>query len=118
LTEQESLIRDCELEQKSAIQQREQILNAHPEALALSYEQIEEYFGKVALLEQKVSYLAPRELSRQHGISLELSIALFEADEAERLYLIDRIIQKNVEAGLVFASDAHIPIKLPGGFGE
>lgn len=107
LEEQESLIRDCELEHKSAIQQREQILKAHPEVLALSYEQIEEFYGKIALLEQKVSYLAPREFARQQGISLELSIALFEADEVERRYLIDRVIQKNVETGLVFASATH-----------
>lgn len=99
LEDQESLFRDCQLELEVATQEYEHILQAHPEATCWSYEQLESSCGKIALLEQKAAYITPREFARQQGISLELSIALFESSPEERHYLLDRVIRQTIELG-------------------
>jgi SOS response regulatory protein OraA/RecX len=90
----QSLFRDCEAELKIALQERDRISKEHPEVALLSFEEIEDRHAAVALLEQKVSYLAPRVFAAERRLPQEVAIALFEANAEDRHYLLERILQE------------------------
>jgi hypothetical protein len=103
-----SLFRDCELELQVATQERDRIVSEHPEVKFLSYEELESRYSALALLEQKVSYLAPRVFAAERGLPIEVAIALFEAEPDERHYLMERILQEKTGVELTESTTALI----------
>jgi len=103
-----SLFRDCELELQTATEERDRILREHPEATLLSFRELEDHYSTAALLEQKVSYLAPRVFAAERGLPPEVAIALFEAEPEERHYLLERILEAKTGIELTESSTALI----------
>jgi hypothetical protein len=99
-----SLFRDCELELATAVKERDRIVDEHPEARLLSFEELEERYGAIALLEQKVAYLAPRVFAAERGLPVEVAVVLFETAPEERHYLLERILEE--KEGLVLTEDS------------
>jgi len=104
----QSLFRDCEAELKVALQERDRIAKEHPEVAILSFQEIEDRYAALALLEQKVSYLAPRVFAAERGLSQEVAIALFEASPEDRHYLLERILEEKTGVELSESTTALI----------
>lgn len=92
-SDRESLFRDCAYELKVAQEELNRILQEHPEAELLSYEQLQEQ-SIVALREKKLSYIAPRYWAAKNNLPETVGATLFDATDEERDYLIARIAQK------------------------
>jgi len=89
----EPLIRDCVFETEVAESERNRILEAHPEALAMSYSELQE-LSITALREKKLQYLIPRYWAARNNLPESVAATLFEADEEERDYLLSRIVKE------------------------
>jgi hypothetical protein len=89
----EPLIRDCAFETEIAESERDRILEAHPEALNLTYEELQE-LSVFALREKKLQYLIPRYWAARNNLPESVAVTLFEAGEEERDYLLSQIVKE------------------------
>lgn len=88
----EALWRDCVFELQAAQQEKERILQKHPEALHMTYEQLQKR-AELALREKKLAYIKPRYWAARNNLPESVGAALFDASDEERDYLISRITQ-------------------------
>ncbi len=87
-----ALWRDCLFELNAARQEKEHILQEHPEGVHMTYEQIQQQ-AVIALREKKVAYIVPRYWAALNGLPEAVGVAIFEASKEERDYLMTRVIQ-------------------------
>lgn len=87
------LFRDCAYELSIAQAEIQRILQEHPEAQTLTYEELQER-SLIALKEKKLSYLVPRYWAAKNGLPESVGATLFECTDSERDYLLTRIAQK------------------------
>lgn len=88
----EALWRDCVFELNAAQREKERILQQHPEALQMTYEQLQER-AAIALREKKLAYIKPRYWAARNNLPESVGAALFDASEDERDYLMTRLTQ-------------------------
>lgn len=93
------LKRDAELELKAARSERQRLLVAHPEALALSFEEMQATYTDEALDAVEGFYIAARIWAAQNQLPAEVGVALFEAppEKRERLMGLEMTIRTGVK---------------------
>lgn len=83
-------VRDAQSVLAVAQQQRDRILETHPEALGLDYAELQHQFAPIALRERQAHYLAARIWAIHSGLPETVGVALFDVPVADRAYLIQR----------------------------
>lgn len=86
----EPLIRDCVMELAVAKAEKERILTAHPEAIALSYTELQERYGHVALMEKQAQFAAAEIWASQNNLPVSVGHLLFDLSPSEREYCLTR----------------------------
>ena len=97
----EPLIRDAINELRAAEQMKEQIVSSHPEALSMSYDELQERFSSVALSELQVLHMAARVWAVRNYLPEGVGQTIFEHGIAERGLLLQRVNQMVGEAPLL-----------------
>lgn len=109
------LIRDCVMELHSAEAQKQRILGDHPEAIDLSYIELQTRYSAVALLEKQAHAAAAEIWASQNALPVSIGHLLFSLAPAERDYVLAREMElrNNVKVSEAMAHAAQVLATLP-----
>jgi hypothetical protein len=83
-------VRDALMERDAAIQERDRILAEHPEATALTYQELQEMFTAPMLLERQARFIAARVWAAQNGLPEGVGESVFSLPPEQREALLNR----------------------------
>jgi hypothetical protein len=109
------LIRDAQLEYEIAKAERDRILQEHPEAQSLSFEELQKRYTLPALVEVHARYVAARIWSAQNGVPESVGSMLFELAPQEQEVVMRREVElrSGVEIGQNIVEAARRIASLP-----
>lgn len=84
------LIRDCAMELATAEAEKERILAPHPEAIALSFFELQERYSHVALMEKQAQFTAAEIWASQNNLPVSVGHLLFGLSRTDREYCLAR----------------------------
>lgn len=87
------LVRDCEMELAAAIAERDLILAEHPEALELSYLELQTKYSREALMGKLAYFMAARVWASANNLPESVGQLVFEGSESDRLELLVKELQ-------------------------
>ncbi|MBD1864181.1 MULTISPECIES: hypothetical protein [Trichocoleus] len=104
------LIRDCGMELHSAEDQKQRILQAHPEAIDLSYIELQTRYSAVALLEKQAHVTAAEIWASHNALPVSVGHLLFDLSPADRDYVLAREMElrNGVKVGEAIAHAAQV----------
>lgn len=105
------LVRDCEMELQAAIAERDLILAEHPEALALTYLELQTKYSREALMGKLAYFMAARVWASANNLPESVGQLVFEGSESDRLELLIKELQIRHDA-LPTLQTAQIATKL------
>ena len=87
------LVRDCEMELRTATAERDAILQEHPEAIALSFPELQARYSREALMGKLAYFTAARVWASANNLPESVGQLVFEGDDSDRLELLVRELE-------------------------